>query len=99
MAKKIDVILTAMLNDGQTVKQPGETVSMEKAQAERLVRLGMVKLVKQQANGQRAEKPAKKAKNGDSKTLPLERSVPPLEGDDSDADDGDGDSGKEDEGS
>jgi hypothetical protein len=81
MAKKIDVILTAVLNDGQTVKQPGETVSMEKAQAERLVQLGMVKLVKQQANGQSA----KKAKNGGSKSVP-----PPGDGD-PDADGGDGD--------
>jgi hypothetical protein len=44
---KIKVILNAALHDGKGVKQPGETVSMEQSRAERMARLGMVKLPKE----------------------------------------------------
>jgi hypothetical protein len=89
MAKKIDVILTAVLNDGQTVKQPGETVSMDEKQARKLAALGMVKL-------QVPEKPVKKAKNGGSKSVPPRGTVPPPDDDDPDVD-GSGDTIEEQE--
>lgn len=79
---KMDVILTAVLHDGKTTKQPGETVSMEKDQAERLAGLGMVKLSK-----------AAKAKNGKTAGKQQTPPPPPPEGDQDDDPNGDTDDG------
>jgi hypothetical protein len=77
------VTLTAVLDDGKTALQPGETVSMEEGQAKKLAALGMVKLPK-----------AAKAKNGKSsgkKAL----SPPDEAGEQDDAPGGDADDGGE----
>jgi hypothetical protein len=67
---KTTVTLTAVLNDGKTVRQPGEKVSMEEGQAKKLAALGMVTLPK-----------AANAKNG---KVSGRQPTPPPPGDDQD---------------
>ena len=55
---KIDVVLTSVLDDGKEQLQPGEIVNMEASQAEKLVGLGMVQVLRIEAQGKKA-KPAK----------------------------------------
>lgn len=57
---KITVTLTAVMNDGKVVRQPGERVSLEEKQAMKLASLGMVKLPK--AVVKAAAPPAKNGK-------------------------------------
>jgi hypothetical protein len=46
---KINVVLTAVLDNGKEQLVPGETVSMEEARAQKLAALGMVTLPKKAA--------------------------------------------------
>ena len=56
---KVNVVLACVLDDGQTRREPGESVSMEEGQARKLAALGMVELPKAAASAK-----GKAAKNG-----------------------------------
>jgi hypothetical protein len=71
---KIEVILTAVLNDGKNSLQPGDTVSMEREKAERLAALGMVKLPKAARN----DKPGKLGKKNGKGVKPDKTKAPAL---------------------
>lgn len=91
---KITVVLTAVMNDGKTIRQPGESLALEETQARRLAALGMVRLLK-------AARVAKNGKESAGKRTP----PPPLDADDgfdpddggTDKDDADGQIGSESE--
>lgn len=65
---KITVTLTAQYDDGKTVKEPGDTISIEEKQAKQLAALGMVKL--SEDDDASATKPAKKGKGKNAQTAP-----------------------------
>jgi hypothetical protein len=66
---KITVVLTAVMNDDKTIRQPGESLALEESQAVRLAALGMVRLPKKA-----------RAKN-DSKASAKDQIPPPKEPD------------------
>lgn len=61
---KIDVVLTATLDTGREIRQPGETVSMDEGRAASLAALGMVKLPEKAAPAKAKGKAAKKGGTG-----------------------------------